>query len=109
MKKLFILPLLFPVMLMAQSGETVVRNNKAQVTNWQLTKDSIEIDGLKHKFVRAYEKDNIIIGYAYKKISASSCIRYKLRIEFYPNPIKKVTIYNSKNAIIERFDSDIGN
>lgn len=100
MKKLTILSLLLIGFLAAnaQSGATLTRNGKAQVNDWEILRDSIKFNGVSYRFITAYDRDNVRIGYFFK----NNC-RYKIRIELYDNPIKRVTTYSSKGVIIEDF------
>ena len=108
MKILTILFLLFNCSLMAQTGSTELRNGKVSVTDWNITRDSVSVNGLRYKFTRAYEKDNITIGYLYKTCEGNT-YKYKIRIELYDNPIKRVTVYSAKGTIIENFSNNDSN
>jgi len=110
MKILTILALLMTCCLpiKAQTGSTLMLNGKARVIDWSITRDSVTVNGLRYKFTESYNKDNVRIGFLYKTCEGK-IYKYKIRIELYDNPIKRVTIYNAQNKIIENFDNNDDN
>lgn len=98
-----IISLLFITPIYGQASYTLTRNDKAQVTRWELIGDTLKINNAPYAFERAYSGDNVIIGYVYKQIDNKK-VRFKVRLEFIPNPLKTVKVYDKNNRLIENFE-----
>ncbi len=109
MKNLFIIVMVvFSTNLFSQTASTTTlyRNEVPQPVTWKLLENSskISINNIVYPFQLAFQDINSIIGYAYRKNEKTkTTTRFKVVIVFVA--VKNINIYNSKDELVEKFDS----